>query len=501
MSLNRRNLLAQAAIAPVGAASATASPAQAGPARDRRAGLPFEGRDATGLAALVRAGQVSPRELTQAAIDAAQVLDPRLGFLAADDFDRALRRASGPQSGPFAGVPTLIKDLADLEGVRTGFGSRLFAKAPPAKTTHAAAAALLRAGFNPIAKSAAPEFGFLPTTEPMGRAPCRNPYAPGRSSGGSSGGAASATAAGVVALAHASDGGGSIRIPASNCGLVGLKPSRARVQGDRGGATDLSVNLVVTRTVRDTAGVLAVMERSEGLKGEGPLGLIGPARSIAGLKVGLLVDAPLGGRPDRDVAAATVGSARLLERLGCRVEEARWPFGDVRFTDAFWDLWATGAGQAYADARKLLGRDPDESVFEPFTLALARRYQAMPPDGLQRAVATLSEAARAYLGLFSRFDLLVSPVLATPAAPLGFISGDLDPRLTFARLPRYAPYTPIVNLAGNAAISLPLGQSRTGLPIGVQIAGPVGSERRLLETAYALEEARPWVGRRPRIHA
>lgn len=299
--------------------------------------------DATETAAAIRTGAVSALEVVDAAIARAEALDPKLNFLVTDDYERARARARAPLGdGAFAGVPFLIKDLDDFAGLPTRLGTRATAGAAAASRQAPLIDGMLATGLNPIGKSATPEHGFLPTTEPLAFGPTRNPWDPSRSAGGSSGGAASATAAHVVPFAHASDGGGSIRIPASCCGLFGLKTSR-----DRTLATDpghfpmpLSVQLCVSRSVRDTATLLAAVEaKNSGLP---PVGLIGGPSSRR-LRIGMVLDSVSGQAPDRDVAAAIEGVAVLLGELGHHVEPTAWPAPIVGMSDAFLLTWSQGA--------------------------------------------------------------------------------------------------------------------------------------------------------------
>jgi amidase len=274
--------------------------------------------DATEIAARIRRGEISALEAVQAAIDRAQALQPQLNFLVNSDFDRALTKArAGAPDGPFGGVPFLIKDLDDYAGLPTRSGSQSQRRMPPAARQGAYADAFDHTGLIVIGKSATPEYGFLPTTEPWATGATRNPWDLSRSAGGSSGGAAAAVAAGVVPFAHASDGGGSIRIPASCCGLFGLKPSRARMTGARAqiNVTDLSVDHAVTRSVRDSAALFAATEdRAPGAR-YAPVGLVSrPLRRR--LRVGLVLEGIPGARPSPEVIAATESAARLMESLG-----------------------------------------------------------------------------------------------------------------------------------------------------------------------------------------
>jgi amidase len=260
MRLTRRGLLATVYATGLAACSPKAPVAVPEPSRD----LP----DATQLASMIRGGETSAAEAVDAAIRRAEAIQPQINFMVANMFAMARERAKAPLAGPFAGVPYLIKDLNDVTGVVTRYGSRATANAPPATGQSAYVDATFAAGVVSIGKSATPEHGYLPTTEPLAFDPTRNPWNTQRSSGGSSGGAAAAVAAGVVPMAHASDGGGSIRFPAANCGLVGLKPSRGRLISGEPGARplDLGVQGVVSRTVRDTAGMFAATEETHHLR-------------------------------------------------------------------------------------------------------------------------------------------------------------------------------------------------------------------------------------------
>lgn len=492
MRLDRRLFLTALATAPVAAcATGVASP----PAVDDE----LAGLDATATADWIRRRRISAAEAVDAAIARVERLNPQLNFLVTADFERARKRAQTPVSGPFAGVPTLVKDLSDLEGLPTRSGSRLTAAAKPAAATEPTNAALLAAGLVPIGKSATPEYGYLPTTEPLAFGPTRNPWDLRRSSGGSSGGAAAAVAARVVPIAHASDGGGSIRIPAAVCGLFGLKPSRGRIVGDPVGAEELSAELCVSRTVRDSAALFAAMERRDPKAPLPALGLIGAATRR--LRVGLFQADPQGRPRDPEIAQAVDDAGRLCVSLGHSVEPVSWPFDGAALGDAFLNVWAYGGSQLAAYAAKRLGRAPTEAELEPFTLALDRRFKALPAGGFDRSRQALAKATRAYLALFERFDVLVSPVTGSAAPPLGVLSPDVPVETLYDRLQAFAPYTPIHNLAGSPAMSVPLHWTRSGLPVGVQFAAAIGRERTLFELAYALEEARPWAARRAPVSA
>jgi len=460
--------------------------------------------DATETAATIRGGQLSPLEAARAAIDRAQALQPKLNFLVASDFDRALARgAAGGQSGPFAGVPFLVKDLDDVVGLPTRSGSRALLGQPAATRQEPLVDAFIRAGVNVIGKSATPEFGFLPTTEPVGFGPTRNPWDPSRSSGGSSGGAAVAVATGVVPFAHASDGGGSIRIPASCCGLFGLKPSRGRMVGTRlqTTITNISVEHLLSRSVRDSAAMFAATEDSGAGAQHPPVGLV-VAPLKRKLRVGLVIDGYAGKPPTAEVRAATESSAKLMESLGHRVIPTTWPMGRD-FIDHFLLLWAQGAQEVAGEIGKAKGRAATTEDLEPFSLGMAEMAAKAPPQALQNAFVQLQTAAMAYDPWFvgHQFDVIMSPVLAAPPPPLGFVGPSVAFDTLMERLVEYVGYTTYHNVVGAPAMSVPLNWSPSGLPIGTTFAARVGYEGLLFQLAYQLELARPWADKAAPIHA
>lgn len=454
--------------------------------------------DGVATAQAVAAGQVSAAEVVEASIARAERLDPQLGFLVAPDFGRARDLAKRVKPGSLAGVPTLIKDLDDHAGLPTRRGSRATAGLAPASGQSAFVDALLASGAIPLGKSATPEFGYLPTTEPTGFPTTRNPWDTSRSAGGSSGGAAAAVAAGVVPFAHASDGGGSIRIPASCCGLVGLKPSRGRTAdtGPQPFPIELSVQLCVSRTVRDTSAVLAMVERGKGALA--PVGQVNTASSRR-LRVGMLVKGAASA-PHADVARVIEESAALLERLGHDVQPTAWPEAFAGMGDTFLLAWAKGAANNLAELEQRLGRSIGADDFEQFSLAMPQLIASLPLEAIAAAVAALEALRPVYDAWLEQFDVLMSPVLSLPPPELGWITGQLPVEQLGERLKYYVAYTGAFNVVGAPAISLPLGWSRNGLPIGVQFGAAVGDERALLELAYELEEAQPWRDKRPPLY-
>lgn len=459
--------------------------------------------DATETAAMIRSGRISALEATQAAIDRALKLQPRLNFLVASDFDRALSRAkAGGATGPFAGVPFLVKDLNDYKGLPTRQGSRAGLGLPPAATQDAYIDAFDRSGVNVIGKSATPEAGFLPTTEPLAFGPTRNPWDPTRSSGGSSGGSATATASGVVPFAHANDGGGSIRIPASCCGLFGLKPSRGRMIGDRAlrQISDVGVNHILTRSVRDSATMFALTEDGGESAQHQPVGLVtSPLKRR--LRVGLITEGYAGYAPSPDVRAATDSAAKLMESLGHHVIPTTWPMGR-EFINDFLLLWAGGAaGMAMAISRAI-GRPVGPDMLEPFSLGMVQMYRKQLAD-VPATLERLNRAVAAYGPWLDgqRFDVILSPVLNTPAPTLGYVGPSVPFETLVQRLTEYVGYTTYHNVVGAPAMSVPLNWTPSGLPVGAQFAARVGQEGLLFQLAYQLEAAQPWAHRAPGVRA
>jgi amidase len=487
-----------------GAAAGALAFAAASQAAARAPSDPLLKEDATGLAGLIRRKAISPLEALEASIARVERLDGRVNALVTKAYDRARDqlKTKAPE-GPFAGVPFLIKDLNDVTGLPTYYGSRSTGRGAPAQGQSSLIDQFERAGFVIFGKTNTPEFGYLPTTEPKRGPITKNPWNLLHSPGGSSGGAAAAVAAGYLPVAHANDGGGSIRIPASCCGLVGLKPSRARVIGDGTDARraiDLAVNLVVSRSVRDTAGVFAAVEQSGSGAAYPAVGLVeGPSRRR--LRIGLLTNGGAGAPPEPEVAAVLRQTGDLLRRQRHSVRETTWPFDGARFADAFTILWASGAAQSFEQMTKRMGRPPDDTILEPFSLGMANLVAGLAPGAVEQALATLSADARAYAEWFKDFDVVLSPVLSAPPPKLGFVSGDVAFETLRSRLSTYVGYTPVHNVAGAPAISLPLGWSADGLPFGMHFAAKPGDERTLLELAYEIERLRPWARRHAPVSA
>lgn len=456
--------------------------------------------DATGVAARIRSSDITPQEALEAAIARSERVNGELNFIAAPLYDYGRARAAERLAGPFAGVPTLIKDLMPMVGQPTRYGSRAFANFVPEQQPPYMDA-LLAAGLVPFGKSTTPEFGLTATTETLLGGDTRNPWDITRSSGGSSGGAAVAVAARVVPIAHASDGGGSIRIPASCNGLFGLKNSRGRsVAGGRpDSGIDISVNGCVSRSVRDTAAWLAATEQTGANPTFAPVGVVtGPSTQ----RQRIIVDIPnaLGNEPSPEVRAAVEAAAELCRTLGHEVREQRATIDGRQFSADFILLWATGAGEVAAAVQAQAPGVPLDQVLEPLTIQLAEHARAQGPRALQAAIGRLRTVEAQYAAMFQNADIYLTPVLGQPPVPLGQISGARG-MAVFETLNDYVGYTPLQNVAGAPAMSVPLGWSASGLPIGIHFSAAKGQERRLLELAYELEQASPWASRKPGVNA
>ncbi|HXA37925.1 MAG TPA: amidase [Phenylobacterium sp.] len=459
--------------------------------------------DATETAARVRRGEVSAAEVVEAAIARAEALQGTLNVIVNSDFDRALAKArAGTPAGPFGGVPFLVKDLVDYRGLPTRSGSQSGRYAPIATNQAPNCDAFDRAGFVTLGKSATPEFGFLPTTEPVATGVTRNPWDLTRSSGGSSGGSSVAVAAGIVPVAHATDGGGSIRIPASHCGLFGLKPSRGRIVDFEGkaGITDVGVEHVVSRTVRDSAALFALTEDTALRASFPPVGLVsGPAKRR--LRVGVLLENGLGHSPTPEVVAATDHATKLVAGLGHRIDYTHLPYDGGQFIQDFLLLWANGALGFANRLAPVLGRAPDARDLEAFSLGLVEMARRAGPQAFGAALQRLGANALAYDTWFPahQFDVVLSPVLSSGPPRLGEVGPLVPFDSLIGRLTEYVGYTPIHNLAGAPAMSVPLYWTEAGLPIGTMFAARAGNERMLFELAYELEAASPWAQRIPPV--
>jgi amidase len=469
--------------------------------------------DATAQAALVRRGELSPAELVEAAVRRLEARNPKLGAFVHLGLERALERAkdAGLPAGPFRGVPFAMKDLGGTEaGMPYHAGMAFLRRAGFVANEDAFITERFRAaGLVSLGRTNTPELALLPTTEPEAHGPTRNPWSARHSAGGSSGGSAAAVAGGIVPAAHASDGGGSIRGPASMCGLVGLKPTRGRnsfgpALGERW--SGLSAEFVVTRSVRDAAALLDVT--SGPMPGDPYYApppaqpfAVAPGAEVPPLRIGVRTSAPRGIEVDPEIAEAVRATARALEGLGHRVEEA-WPavLDDAEHVVVYVALVAANTARALDAWSARVGRPIGAEDVEPLTFALASRgRQLAAADHLANLERVHAFGRRLAAWWESGFDLLLTPTQAAPPPPLGWIrSTREEPLRAFVRSAPYGVFTLPFNLSGQPAISLPAARTREGgLPLGVQLAARFGDEARLLAVAAQLEAARPWAERPP----
>ncbi len=453
--------------------------------------------DAVALADAVRRREVAPVELVEEAFARLEAVEPRLNAFVTTCHEEALAAARGPlPDGPFRGVPIAIKDLTETAGIRTTYSCRAFAENVPAVDA-AVVRRLREAGFVLVGKTNTPELGTTAVTESALNGTSRNPWDLGRTPGGSSGGAAAHVAAGVLPLAHGSDGGGSIRIPASCCGLFGLKPSRGRVSaaphGD--GAFPLGQNGPLASTVRDAAAFLDVVAGPE----PGDLHRIAPperpfAEEVGAdpgrLRIAVTVEPPLPYPVEPPCAAAALEAAALLAELGHEVVEATPPWRDEELLDRFGVLWRM--------VPALYGVPLDQ--LEPLNRALAESAAATSALEYVRAVLALQRFARKVAAFWEGVDVVLTPTLAKLPVPIGWVTGPADPWEQYRRAAEFTPFTAVANLTGQPAASVPFAVA-DGLPVGVQLVGRVGDEATLIRLAAQLEAARPWAGRRPPVSA
>ncbi len=465
--------------------------------------------DAIGLADLVRKKEVTPKELLDEAIARATKIDPQINAVVVKHNDYAERQiAKGLPNGPFTGVPFLLKDLDLLEGTRTTFGASIF-KNDVADRSGTLAKRFLKSGVAIFGKSASPEFGLMPTTESRLFGPTRNPWNLAHSSGGSSGGAAAAVAARILPMAHASDGGGSIRIPASACGVFGLKPTRARnpIGPDRGeGWGGFSCGHVVSISVRDSA---VMMDAVCGPEPSSPYVAPPPERPFVeevkrepgSLRIAFTDKSPYGDAIDPEIASALRDVARLLEGLGHHVEE-RAPTLAADPAVVMATITGANTGLSVRMAEQRFGRAMTDSDFELLTLASAHNAQRATATDYVAAQLAAFQISRSLAAFFESCDVFLSPTLCAPPLRIGELntmSNDLSHISPTLR--RYMPGTSMFNMSGQPAMSVPLAWSKAGLPLGMMFAGRFGDEATLFRLAGQLEQARPWKDKLPPVCA
>jgi amidase len=461
---------------------------------------------ASELAGMVRAGELSARELVQRSLERIEELNPAVNAFVQVDADGALRVADGIGPGderPFAGVPIAIKNNRPVKGLRYTHGCELLAD-HVSDHDHNATRRLREAGFVIVGTTTLPEYGILPTTEARLFGPTRNPWDLGRTPGGTSGGSAAAVAAGMVPVAHGNDGGGSLRIPAACCGLVGLKPSRGRVSlAPDAGDSVLTVDGVLTRTVAETAAILDVLAGYE--LGDAtwapppPEPFAAAARVDPGsLRIAATTLSPTAAAVVDPVSAqAVTDAAELLRSLGHEVDEVDPPWQIEGVGDLFGYLFAIHIALSIAYSGAVAGREPTAEDMEPMSWAIfSMTRQTSALEGAQVGVR-LQTFTRGLVSFLAPYDALLTPALAERPLPLGTLdTAAPDPMATFTRSGLFTPFTPIINGSGQPAISLPLLQGEDGLPVGVQLVGRPAGEAALLALAMQLEAALPWADRR-----
>jgi len=457
--------------------------------------------------ALLRERQVSAAEVTEAALRRIEAEDPGLGAFADVDGDAAMAQAEALKADDrrlFAGVPIAVKANTPAAGLTMDYGSALLGDHKADHDAHIVRR-LRDEGFVIVGTTKMPEFGILPTTEPRHRGPARNPWDRERTPGGSSGGAASAVASGMLPIAHGNDGGGSIRIPAACCGLVGLKPSRGRVsRGPDAGDSLLICDGVLSRTVLDTAAALDVLggyEAGDATWAPPPDLPFSTAmhREPGALRIHVVTDNPLGSPLDAENEAAVAAAAETLSELGHEVEAASQQLPGPDTLPLFVTAFAANIALGAAHAQLLAGRAAGEDDFEPLSRALVDRAMATSSVEYLGAVAMLQAIARRVVALWADCDVMLLPALAQRPPAIGMIDGcdAEDPMGAFDRAVGFAPYAGLFNVTGQPAITLPVGLGADGLPNTVQLVGRPLGEDTLLQVARQMETARPWAQVRP----
>ena len=467
--------------------------------------------DATAQATLVRDGDATAVELVEAAIARIEALNPTLNAVVTPIFERGLAAARSGPTGLFAGVPYLLKDLAcEMEGVRFTEGSRFLAD-NVSRFDQELVVRLRRAGLVILGKTNTPEFGMAPACEPLLFGPTRNPWDTDRSTSGSSGGAAAAVASGMVPFAHGNDLGGSLRYPASACGLFGLKPTRARnplgpEYGDVAGGG--AVEHALTRSVRDSA---ALLDATSGPDVGDPYWAPPPARSFADevggdpgrLRIGFTAQTPEGDRGHPDCVAAVEHAARLCETLGHDVFETEWPGLTPDVGAAIGTFFQGATAWILRYWIRHAGREPGPDEIEPLTRALWQGGELITAADWLLAIEETQRFSRRIATAFQSFDLFLTPTMSTPPLPIGVMLSTAEEPLKSLEISgasiRYAGV--VANLTGNPAMSVPLWWNDDGLPIGAHFLGPFGDEATLFRLAAQLEAAQPWAHRLPSVHA
>ena len=452
-------------------------------------------RDAVELASLIKKKEIQSSEVVAACIKRAQQVNPQLNAIVTDCFDKALIESNNPSPGFFSGIPIFIKDLTQVKGMPNYFGSEALTNAKPATETDPIARQIFSQGFVNLGTSSLPEFGFTCSTEFPNQKDTCNPWNTLHSSGGSSGGASALVSAGVVPIAHAADGGGSTRIPAASCGLVGLKATRGRLLYSKLFATQIvqiACDGVITRSVRDTANFYAEAEKYYHNKKLSPIGLV-QIPNKRKLKIGFTGNSIKGMKADGATLNDLQKTAALLESLGHEVREVKVPVAD-QFIDDFVNLWAMSAFFCMHFGKQIFGKHYQVEKLSKLTKGLAKHFwknKLSAPFFISR----LQRSYYDYQKMFEDFkvDVILTPTTAHAAPELGYLGMNLEFDEMFPRMLKWACFSPYANASGAPSITLPLGfDEEKKLPIGMLFWAKHGQEKLLLELALQLEEAKPW---------
>lgn len=468
-------------------------------------------RAAGELAAMVRTGEISSRELVQISLERIEELNPMLNAFVQIDGEGALAAADAVAAGderPFAGVPIAIKNNRPVKGLRLTYGCPLMSEFI-APYDHNITRRLRDAGFVIVGTTTLPEYGILPVSEAQIFGPTRNPWDLQRTPGGSSGGAAAAVAAGLVPVAHGNDGGGSLRIPAACCGLVGLKPARGRISpAPELGDSSLGIDGVLTRTVADTASILDVLAGYEpGDATWAPAPAEPFAVAVGGepgrLRIAATTLAPVPeAQVDPIALRAVADAAELLRSLGHEVEEVDPPWQDDSLRELFGVVFSSHIALSIAYSGRVVGREPAAEDMEAMSWAIFSMVRKLGAIDYMGAEVALQAFARRLVSFLQPYDALLTPALAERPLPLGTLDTNApEPMATFTRSGLFTPFTPIFNASGQPGISVPLYEGEDGLPLAVQLVGRPAGEAQLLSLAAQLEAAQPWAQRRPPLGA
>ena len=494
--ITRRDLLKQGAMA--GAAITFMNPIT-------NAAIDYDKYDGLGLAELIRKKQITPFELLNAVRQRLETVNPKLNAFALLFFDKAEAAIKqGLPDGPFKGVPFALKDLGmNLTGTVTSYGSRVW-KNNLASSDSTLVARYKNAGLVIFGKTTSPELGLTTTTESVAYGKTRNPWNLERTSGGSSGGASAAVSSRILPMGHASDGGGSIRIPASCCGLFGMKPTRGRVPFGPAaleGWNGCSAHHAVTISVRDSA---ALLDSSQGAELGSPYTCPLPARPFlkevevdpGKLRIAFAPAPPGGVIVDAECKTAAVNAAKLCERLGHRVEEVMLPIDNAFFRQSFLTVITVSMARALEDAASILGHAVTENDVEPATWAMYQQGKGINSVAYSRSIANMHQVGLAMAKFQEKYDVILSPTLAKPPVKLGVLSLD-DPARYGKEVSEFSPFTALYNVTGQPSMSVPLHWTADGLPVGVMFSGRFGDEATLFRLAAQLEKAKPWANRKP----